>query len=50
MPIRVARFAIDDHTPHCDLYLSQHHDIFVDEALIPLRRHRIGHAFRYVRD
>ena len=22
MPIRVARFAIDDHTPHCDLYLS----------------------------
>jgi len=28
MPIRVARFAIDDHTPHCDLYLSPHHCIF----------------------
>ena len=37
MPIRVARFAIDDHTPHSDLYLSPHHCIFFNEALIPVR-------------
>jgi hypothetical protein len=36
MPIRVARFAIDDHIPHCDLYLSPHHCIFFNEALIPV--------------
>jgi hypothetical protein len=35
MPIRVARFAIDDHTPHRDLYLSPRHCIFFNEALIP---------------
>ena len=31
MPIRVARFAIDDHTPHRDLYLSPLHCIFFNE-------------------
>jgi hypothetical protein len=36
MPVRVARFAIDDHTPHCDLYLSPYHCIFFNEALIPV--------------
>jgi len=36
MPIRVARFAIDDHTPHCDLYLSPGHAIFLNQALIPV--------------
>jgi Hint domain len=36
MPIRVARFAIDDRTPHCDLYLSPLHCIFFSEALIPV--------------
>ena len=36
MPIRVMRFAIDDHTPHCDLYLSPYHCIFFNEALIPV--------------
>jgi hypothetical protein len=35
MPIRVARFAINDYAPHCDLYLSPHHCIFFNEALIP---------------
>jgi Hint domain len=35
MPIRVARFAIDDHTPNRDLYLSPLHCIFLNEALIP---------------
>jgi Hint domain len=36
MPIRVIRFAIDDHTPHYDLYLSPYHCIFFNEALIPV--------------
>ena len=36
MPIRVASFAIDDHTPHRDLYLSPLHCIFFNEALIPV--------------
>ena len=36
MPIRVARFAIDEHTPRCDLYLSPLHCIFFNEALIPV--------------
>jgi len=36
MPIRVARFAIDDQTPLSDLYLSPGHCIFFDEALIPV--------------
>ena len=36
MPIHVARFAIDDHTPYRDLYLSPLHCIFFNEALIPV--------------
>jgi hypothetical protein len=36
MPIRVARFAIDDSTPRCDLYLSPQHCIFINEVLIPV--------------
>src|SRR5215467_4540670 len=36
MPIRVARFAIDDRTPHRDLYLSPWHCIFLNQALIPV--------------
>ena len=36
MPIRVARFAIGDHTPHRDLYLSPLHCIFFNESLIPV--------------
>ena len=36
MPIRVPRFAIDDHAPSCDLYLSPGHCIFFNEALIPV--------------
>jgi hypothetical protein len=34
MPIRVARFAIDDHTPHRDLYLSPAHCLYLDGVLI----------------
>ena len=37
MPVRVARFAIDDHTPHCDLYLSPWHCLYFDKALIPVK-------------
>jgi hypothetical protein len=37
MPIRVARFAMDDHSPHSDLYLSPLHCIFLNEALIPVK-------------
>jgi hypothetical protein len=36
LPIRLARFAIDDHTPYCDLYLSPLHCVFFNEALIPV--------------
>jgi hypothetical protein len=37
MPIRVARFAIDDHSPHGDLYLSPSHCIFLNEVLLPVK-------------
>lgn len=37
LPVRVARFAIDDQTPHRDLYLSQGHSLFVDGLLIPVK-------------
>jgi hypothetical protein len=36
MPIRVARFAIDNVTPYRDLYLSPLHCLFFNEALIPV--------------
>jgi hypothetical protein len=35
-PIRVARFAIDDRTPHRDLYVSPEHCLFLDGVLIPV--------------
>lgn len=35
-PIHVARFAIDDHTPYRDLYLSPLDCVFFNEALIPV--------------
>lgn len=37
MPIRVSRFAIDDQTPHADLYLSPLHALFFDGFLMPVR-------------
>ena len=37
MPVHVARFAIDDHTPYRDLYLSPGHCVFFNEALIPVK-------------
>lgn len=37
LPVRISRFAIDDHTPQQDVLLSQHHCLFIDGALIPAR-------------
>lgn len=37
MPVRVARFAIDDETPRRDLYLSPGHCLLVDGFLIPVK-------------
>jgi len=37
MPIRVARFAIDERSPHSDLYLSPLHCLCFNEALIPVK-------------
>jgi hypothetical protein len=37
MPIRVTRFAIDDHAPQRDLYLSPGHYVFLNEVLIQVQ-------------
>ena len=36
-PILVSRFAIDDKTPHADLYLSPGHALYIDGVLIPAK-------------
>ena len=35
LPVRVSRFALDEHTPHRDLYLSPNHALLMDGVLIP---------------
>lgn len=37
LPVRIARFAIDDQTPQRDVVLSQEHALFIDGALIPVK-------------
>jgi hypothetical protein len=37
MPIRIARSAIADQVPHCDLYLSAAHCVFINDVLIPVK-------------
>jgi hypothetical protein len=37
MPVRVARGAIDDRVPRCDLYLSPEHCAFINGTLIPVK-------------
>jgi hypothetical protein len=37
-PIRVARFALSDHYPRRDLYLSPRHSLLIDDFLIPAER------------
>lgn len=35
LPIRIARYALDERTPHADLYVSPSHCLYIDGALIP---------------
>ncbi|NTS30684.1 Hint domain-containing protein [Phyllobacterium sp. BT25] len=37
MPIRIARQALDERTPHKDLYLSPNHALFIDGVLIRVK-------------
>jgi hypothetical protein len=43
MPIRVARFALDERSPRRDLYLSPEHCVFLNGVLIPVK-HLVDHA------
>jgi hypothetical protein len=36
-PIRISRFALDERTPHRDLYVSPNHSIYIDGVLIPAK-------------
>ena len=36
-PVRIGRFALDEQTPHRDLYLSPNHAIYIDGVLIPAK-------------
>jgi Hint domain len=36
-PIRIGRFALDERTPHRDLYISPNHAIYIDGVLIPAK-------------
>ncbi|WP_244470781.1 Hint domain-containing protein [Microvirga massiliensis] len=36
MPIRISRHALDERTPHTDLYLSPEHALFIDGVLMPV--------------
>src|SRR5262245_61629365 len=36
-PVRINRFALDERTPHRDLYLSPNHAIYIDGVLIPAK-------------
>jgi hypothetical protein len=36
-PIRISRFALDERTPHRDLYLSPNHAVYIDGVLIPAK-------------
>ena len=36
-PIRISRFALDERTPHRDLWVSPNHAIYIDGVLIPAK-------------
>src|SRR5262249_10488384 len=36
-PIRISRFALDERSPHRDLYVSPNHAIYIDGVLIPAK-------------
>lgn len=37
IPIRISRHALDERTPHTDLYLSPNHSLFIDGVLIRVK-------------
>jgi Hint domain-containing protein len=47
LPVCVSKGAIDESTPHCDVYLSQDHSLFIDGALIPVRHLVNGSSIRF---
>jgi Hint domain len=47
LPVCVSRFAIDDCTPDRDVFLSQHHALLIDGALIPARHLVNGRSIRF---
>src|SRR5947209_1636682 len=36
-PVRISRFALDERSPHRDLYVSPNHAIYIDGVLIPAK-------------
>jgi hypothetical protein len=36
-PIRISRFALDEQSPHRDLYVSPNHAVYIDGVLIPAK-------------
>lgn len=47
LPVCVARGAIDECTPSCDVLLSQDHSLFIDGVLIPARHLVNGRSIRF---
>lgn len=47
LPVCVSRFAIDDCTPHRDVFLSQDHSLLIDGVLIPARHLVNGRSIRF---
>jgi hypothetical protein len=37
VPVRISRFALDERTPHRDIYVSRNHAIYIDGVLIPAK-------------
>lgn len=47
LPVRIAKFAIDDQTPRRDVCVSQWHSLYVDGVLIPARHLVNGNSIRF---
>jgi hypothetical protein len=47
LPVRIAKFAIDDYTPRRDVRLSQWHSLFIDGVLVPARHLVNGKSIRF---
>jgi hypothetical protein len=37
IPVRIRRFALDERSPHRDLYVSRNHSIYIDGVLVPAK-------------